>query len=136
MPAVILALLSLRLLLRPGTAAALILRAGINDPSFSFAFVLRSIYAAVYPAAAHKLFVPAKACGLPLVQDQYVLGKAHRAYALSYHYYGGIGKMFGQRTAQLGVGFIIQRAGGIVQDKDFRMGGQCPCDKQTLLLSA
>jgi len=44
--------------------------------------------------------------------------------------------MLGQRAAQLRVCFIIQSAGGIVQNQYFRTAGQRARDKQALLLPA
>ena len=74
---------------------------------------------------------------LPAVlQHQDMVGMENRTDALGDDDGGHAAVLLPQSLAEQGVGLIVQRAGGIVENQDFGAACQGPCHQQALLLAA
>ena len=59
----------------------------------------------------------------------------HRGYALGNDNFCGAGDLLGKGATDRGVGFGVDRRGGVVQNQDLGLLQQRSCDTQSLLLA-
>ena len=71
----------------------------------------------------------------PLVEHNDLVGMEHRGNALGHDDLSFAAKLFGERMAQRGVGFVVERAEAVVEQKRAGVGGKRAGDSQALALA-
>jgi len=72
----------------------------------------------------------------PLVEHNDLVGMKHCGNALSHDNLSFAAKLLGERMAQRGIGFVVERAEAVVKQKRASISGKRAGDSQALALAA
>ncbi len=72
----------------------------------------------------------------PLLDNENLIGAADRGRAVSDHECGAALHKLVEAVLNHGFRFGVERAGGLVEDENARLGQQCACDGKPLALAA